>query len=983
MGDLEQRSVALRLEEAVQSGQAMEKMNAELRAGEEALRESEAFNRSIVESSPDCIKVLDLEGNLLSMRNGRALLGIEDVRPYLNTSWIAFWESDADRAAARSAVATALAGDEGRFVGFFRTLRGEPKWWDVTIAPILDAHGKPARLLAVSRDVTQRKRSEMNLEFLVSVSHDLLHWTSVDQMTRTVGAKMATYLNLSLCAFVEIDEAAEQVVIFHDWHRHDVPGLVGTYRLADFVEEEFIQVARAGQVIVVRDTAADPRTGPEKFAALKIASFICVPLIRDGQWRFALCFYHNAPYDWREDEIELARELTARIWTRLERLRAEEALRESEKRYRMLFESIDEGLCVIEMIFDEHDKPVDYRYLEVNPSFEKQSGMHNTIGKRVRELIPDIEMYWVEIYAKVAQTGEPLRYANVVKGLGDRWIDIYAFRLGGSESRKVAVLFNNITARKLAEKALHDSEERYRTLFNSIDEGFGVIEMIFDAHDKPVDYRFLEVNPTFERQTGMHEATGKRVRELIPDVEAHWFEIYGKVALTGEAVRFVNEAKPLGGRWFDVYACRVGAPENRKVAIVFSDITERKQFELNLNKAMAIADNANRAKSDFLSSMSHELRTPLSAILGFAQLMESGSPPPTISQKRSIDQILKAGWYLLKLINEILDLALVESGKLSLSPETISLDEVIQECETMMEPQAQKRGIGMRFPSLTSAYFVKADRTRLKQILVNLLSNAIKYNKVGGTVVVACVASIASSPARIRISVEDTGEGLPPEKLEHLFQPFNRLGQEETAEEGTGIGLVMTKRLVELMGGVIGVESRLGKGSVFWFEMNLTAERNTAIDAAPSIAAVPARVHTGAPVATLLYVEDNPANLMLVEDLMARRPDIRLLSARDGNLGIAMARASVPDVILMDINLPGINGLKALRVLAEDPATAHIPVLALSANAIPRDIALGLEAGFFRYLTKPIKVNEFMAAIDLAVEFSRNASGHLVKKEKA
>ena len=190
---------------------------------------------------------------------------------------------------------------------------------------------------------------------------------------------------------------------------------------------------------------------------------------------------------------------------------------------------------------------------------------------------------------------------------------------------------------------------------------------------------------------------------------------------------------------------------------------------------MAVAEKANLAKSDFLSSMSHELRTPLSAILGFAQLMESGSPPPTLSQKRSIDQILKAGWYLLELINEILDLALIESGKLSLSLEPISLTEVMRECQAMIEPQAQKRGISMTFPQFEIPYFVKADRTRVKQVLINLLSNAIKYNKVGGTVVVDC---IASTPGRIRICVKDTGEGLTPEKLTQLFQPFNRLGQE-------------------------------------------------------------------------------------------------------------------------------------------------------------------------------------------------------------
>jgi CheY-like chemotaxis protein len=205
--------------------------------------------------------------------------------------------------------------------------------------------------------------------------------------------------------------------------------------------------------------------------------------------------------------------------------------------------------------------------------------------------------------------------------------------------------------------------------------------------------------------------------------------------------------------------------------------------------------------------------------------------------------------------------------------------------------------------------------------------------------------------------------------LVQLFQPFNRLGQERSAEEGTGIGLVMSKRLVELMGGLIGVESTVGVGSVFWFELNATAERQL-IDPAQPAAIAQAQVPSGAPLRTLLYVEDNPANLKLIEQLIARRPDIRLLCARDGSLGIQLARANLPNVILMDINLPGIGGIEALKILREDPATAHIPVVALSANAMPRDIEKGLQAGFFRYLTKPIKVHEFMDALDVALEFA-------------
>jgi signal transduction histidine kinase/CheY-like chemotaxis protein len=412
--------------------------------------------------------------------------------------------------------------------------------------------------------------------------------------------------------------------------------------------------------------------------------------------------------------------------------------------------------------------------------------------------------------------------------------------------------------------------------------------------------------------------------------------------------------------------------------LIGTDNSVRKQVELDLNTAMAAADKANLAKSDFLSSMSHELRTPLSAILGFAQLMESGTPSPTVSQRRSIEQILHAGWYLLELINEILDLTLIESGKLSLSLEPNSLGDVMQECQAMIEPQARKRGIHVAFPHFASPCFVKADRTRLKQTLINLLSNAVKYNRVGGTVIVDCSAH---ATGRIRIAVTDTGEGLTADQLTQLFQPFNRLGKEAGFEEGTGIGLVMTKRLVELMGGVIGVESRIGTGSVFWIELNLAIE-------SPPVGAtdIPAAVHV--PVAldsqmrTLLYVEDNPANLMLVEDLVARRPDIQLLTAKDGNRGVEIARAALPDVVLMDINLPGISGINALRILADDPTTTHIPIVALSANAMPRDIAKGLEAGFFRYLTKPIKVHEFMDTLDAALSFARSTAPRRNGSEK-
>ena len=413
------------------------------------------------------------------------------------------------------------------------------------------------------------------------------------------------------------------------------------------------------------------------------------------------------------------------------------------------------------------------------------------------------------------------------------------------------------------------------------------------------------------------------------------------------------------------------------VLVVARDITERKGLDqvlldknTELENAKFVAEKANLAKSEFLSSMSHELRSPLNAILGFAQLMDSDALPPTASQKASIFQILHAGWYLLELINEILDLAAIESGKLSMSVEPVSLADVLLECQAMIEPQGQKRGLTLSFPHFELPTFVLADRIRLKQILINLLSNAIKYNQPQGTVVVDCHSA---GPDRIRINIRDSGLGLAPSKLTQLFQPFNRLGQENSTEEGTGIGLVMSKLLVELMGGVIGVESTVGQGSVFWFELTAIASPQLQEKAGPEVLR-PMQAQEGAPLRTLLYVEDNTANLALVEQLIARRPDLRMLSALNGTLGIEIARRELPDVILMDINLPGISGIQALAMLREDPVTAAIPVVAISANAMLGDIKRGLDTGFFRYLTKPINVHEFLETVDAALKFAIHES---------
>ena len=431
------------------------------------------------------------------------------------------------------------------------------------------------------------------------------------------------------------------------------------------------------------------------------------------------------------------------------------------------------------------------------------------------------------------------------------------------------------------------------------------------------------------------------------------------------------------------------ATEQPVFSIVATDLTAQKYQERilaaehTLRESEAafrlIADKANLAKSEFLSSMSHELRTPLHAVLGFAQLLAASTPPPTAAQKKSIDYILQSGWHLLNLINQILDLTVIEAGGVTISQEVLPLAAVLQYCQAMLESQAQQRGIQMTFP-LDCPFYVHADKIRLKQVMINLLTNAIKYNRVNGSVVVQCMMSGAG---RVRISIKDTGQGLSQEQVAQLFQPFNRLGQENSGTAGNGIGLVISKQLVELMDGTIGVESSVGVGSLFWFELAVSnapelgtenpmtesqvTENTVKIGADEPVHAVAYALPLQR---TLLYVEDNPANLLLIEEVIKGRSYLKLLTAIDGYLGYQMAQTYQPDVIMLDINLPGISGFDALKLLRADPATAHIPVIAMSAKAMKGDIEKGVEAGFFRYLTKPIKIDEFIDVLDAALLYA-------------
>ncbi len=535
-------------------------------------------------------------------------------------------------------------------------------------------------------------------------------------------------------------------------------------------------------------------------------------------------------------------------------------------------------------------------------------------------------------------------------------VQITSHTLTYAGRRAALVVAEDITQRKRAQDALRESEERFRSMVDQVPVG------LFRS---TLEGKILEANPAFVHMLGYPDqatllATSAASLYVDPEDRRRWITLLqrdGAVAAFESTLRRFD-GLPIVVRESARLVCDAAGRILYSEGVV-EDITVQRRVEEEARKTRE-AERANQAKSEFLSRMSHELRTPLNAILGFAQVLEMA--PLSEKHKESVGHILTGGRHLLQMINEVLDLARIEAGRLSLSPEPVPLQGVVQETLDLITPLAATAGVRLDAAAFDGPpRHVMADRQRLKQVLLNLLSNAVKYNRPEGTVGLSC----AETPERwIRISVTDSGPGIPAERMGRLFTPFERLGAEQTEVEGTGLGLALSKRLVEAMGGRIGAESRVGRGSTFWVDMALVEspverlehDRVTVPALRPSAASSGAR--------TVLYVEDNLSNLKLIQQLLADHPGVRLISAMQGRLALDLAREHRPHLILLDLHLPDIAGDELLRRLRDDPATRRIPVVMLSADAMPRQIDRLMAAGARAYLTKPLDVRKFFALVD-------------------
>lgn len=486
--------------------------------------------------------------------------------------------------------------------------------------------------------------------------------------------------------------------------------------------------------------------------------------------------------------------------------------------------------------------------------------------------------------------------------------------------------------------------------------------MMFDAADSLIFANNNDFTPTNQfNQTWAPGMTLKDVVErlansrLIEDANvdsAAWIAEQMAKFREGEGTAY----KKVDGRFIEV---RQSATRDGGKILLSIDVTEQKKALAAAERAQSEAAAASQAKSEFLAGMSHEFRTPLNAVMGFGQLLEMDRPRSlTPDQKEYAQHVVKSGNHLLSLISEVLDLAGIEAGHLKLSIEPVNAEALICDVITTMGPVASKSGITLTFDTSDWRPNIQADMQRFRQVLLNLMSNAIKFNSANGSVTVRLV----EHEAQARIEIVDTGPGIEETLWPKLFTPFERLGHEKSTIEGAGIGLALSKRLVEAMDGKIGFESSVGVGSTFWIDLALTeSAQDTELDESADL-----RPAAGGKF-SLLYVEDNPSNLQLMEHLIGTQPDVQMHSAPSGTLGLELAKARRPDVIVLDLNLPGMSGFDVLRHLKSHPETWNTPVLALTASAMPNDVTRGLAAGFFRYITKPLDVNAFLTAIEDAL----------------
>ena len=815
-----------------------------------------------------------------------------------------------------------------------RTAKVHPRWVRV-IGEARHRPGEPARLSGVVQDITQAKAAELALAekhhlltLLVQTTREGIWFIDNDTLTTDVNPAMCEILGRprediigrSIFAFVDAVNAA----IFHVQVARRAQGAAGGYQIA-LTRADGVQVDCFNNATPIFD-AGGRRVG-------------AVGLFADIS---------------EQKRAENALRATS------------EALSRQTNSLQVTLDSIAQGIVSLdaEGRILVHNR----RMLELLDLPESVLGPTATYDDVVRfqwqrgDLAEDasfVDSEGERRYFAGGRTASPEVYVR--RTHAGKLVEVRTRHLPGGG---IVRTFADVTAYIDALRALHEREAEVRSLLAAF-PGF-IAEL-----DPTLNYTY--VNERFAALVGRPKAEVIGQAALAVLGPAGFEELQERIARArlGEPVTVESEYASTAVGQPPVYlqvthAAGPGDGGGRQKVYAFGvDISARKCAERGLIAAKEEAERANLAKSQFLSSMSHELRTPLNAILGFGQLLVSDPVNPLAKHQRvHLHEMLRGGRHLLSLINEVLDLALVETGKLQVALAPVGVAQLLHECLGLLQPLTRPDGIEVQVQdNPASTAFVLADRTRLKQVLLNLLSNAIKYNRVGGGVRIACTASAGS----LRIGLSDDGPGIGPDERAKLFEAFERLGAGQTGIEGAGLGLALSKRFMQAMGGRIGLDSEAGQGSTFWIELPLAAAPEAQVEWPLPVAALAASVANGSRLRRVLYIEDNPVNALLVEAMLSRVPNLELSVAPLPELGLRMAFDECPDLILLDIQMPGMDGYEVLRRLRLGGASRTVPVIAVSANAMASDVEQGLAAGFVEYLTKPLDMPVLLAAVEGAL----------------
>jgi PAS domain S-box-containing protein len=801
----------------------------------------------------------------------------------------------------------------------------------------------------------QLHSSQRRQDFLLRLTDMLRRSGTTVEVLGGVSELLGRQFGVNRVGYGHVDARLDRIDFDVCWTDGSVPSLRGRFPASAF-GALVIERLRGGYTVAIANVRSHALTSDE--AAQRTShevdtrAILVVPLFRAGRLRTIVYLNQRAPRHWTLEEVGLMEEVAERTRELIERGRTEAALRASEARWRGLFERMKEGFFVAEALRDAEGRMVDFRFLQANPAFERLTGVPvaSAVGRALSEVIAGPHQPLVEPYVDVVDTGEPKEFEAQVPALDDRWYEVRAMRLAPDQ---FSALFVEISDRKRAQQALERSAERYRTLFESIDEGFCIIELLFDAAGQACDYRFVEFNPAFERQSGLRAVQGRTIRELVPHIDESYIQTYARVAATGRALRFESQARALQ-RWFDTFAFPVGEPAEHRVGLLFTDITERRRVQDELLAREAQLRLADQRKNEFLATLAHELRNPL-APLSNALMILRHAQASDASALRARDLMERQLNHLVRLVDDLLDVSRVSEGKITLKKEATTLQAVVETALETSRPLVEAAGHRLQIELPVQPMPLQVDPTRIAQVLSNLLNNAAKYTPPGGHLRLAA----RRDAGRLRLEIEDDGVGIPPDMLEDVFELFTQVGSAlERSQGGLGIGLSLARRLVELhQGRIQAFSAGPGLGSRFVVELPLAPA------AMPEPAAAPAAVE--APRALrLLVVDDNVDAAESLQMLLALDGhEVHL--AHTGTAALDAVRRLAPDLVFLDIGLPDINGYDVARTLRADPGGAALVLVALTGWGAPGDQQRASAAGVDLHLTKPVGPAELDRALAL------------------